>query len=108
MRGLMNRTYTVLRRRRTPDGQGGFQAAYEPVFSLPGRLSAGPGRPHLRAQAVLAEVSHTFYAVGTPDVRRGDRIEGGGVTVEVLAVRDPSRAGHHLECDCREVQTDGS
>jgi hypothetical protein len=45
-----------------------------------------------------------LYVVWGTDIARGDLADGGGVTVEVLGVREPSLAGHHLQVDCRERQ----
>jgi head-tail adaptor len=53
-------------------------------------------------------ISHVLYVVADEDIERGDRVEGAGLAVEVLGIREPSRAGHHWEIDCLEVQREES
>jgi hypothetical protein len=45
-----------------------------------------------------------LYVIAGTDIQREDTVEGDEVTVMVLGVREPSRADHHLEIDCLEIQ----
>jgi hypothetical protein len=49
-----------------------------------------------------------FYCLASEDIARGDRITGDDVMVDVMAIREPSRADHHFEIDCLETQTEVS
>lgn len=105
---LLNHTFTVRRRERLSDGQGGWAIAYNEVGTVEGRLRpigggerAGDRTPAAREER---EIRHVLYVTADSDVQRGDQVEGDGVIVEVLGVREPSRAGHHLEIDCLERQ----
>ena len=103
---LFNATFTVTRPTRTADGQGGWLVAYAEVGTLRGRLRpAGTATAEGRvARQEQARSSHVFYCAAEADLQRGDLLSGAGQTVEVLAVREPSHAGHHWECDCVEYQ----
>ena len=105
---LFNHTFTVSRRERVNDFQGGWAIDYNEVGTVQGRLrpfggseQAGEQSPAAREQR---EIRHVLYVAADSDIQRGDRVEGDGVTVDVLGVREPSRAGHHLEIDCVERQ----
>lgn len=50
------------------------------------------------------QISHVLYVVHGEDIERGDRVACGDLTVEVMGIREPSKAGHHLEIDCLERQ----
>ena len=82
--------------------------AYEPLGTVQGRLR--PASSQEREVAALEErrISHVLYVVAGTDIARGDQVEGDGVIVDVVAVREPSRADHHLECDCFERQAEVS
>ena len=106
--GLFNHTFTVSRRERVSDGQGGWAIAYNEVGTVEGRLRplgagerAGEQAPAAREER---EIRHVLYVAVASDIQRGDQVEGDGVTVDVLGIREPSRAGHHLEIDCVERQ----
>ncbi len=101
---LYNATFTVNRPTRTPDGQGGFALGYAEAGTLRGRLRPASSSERTVARQDQAVVSHVFYCAAESDLRRGDLVSGAGQTVEVIAVREPSHAGHHWECDCREYQ----
>lgn len=101
---LLNRTYAVSRRRRTPDAQGGWAIDYVAIPPIRGRLRPASSAERLIAQQEQRDLTHVFYCLEGEDIARGDRITGDGITVEVDAVREPSRADHHLEIDCMEKQ----
>jgi len=105
---LLNHTFTVRRRERVSDGQGGWAIAYNDAGTVEGRLRPVGGGERGGEQSPAAreerEIRHVLYVTADSDVQRGDQGEGDGVTVEVVGVREPSRAGHHLEIDCVERQ----
>lgn len=108
---LLNNTFTISRRVRTSDGQGGWAISYEDIGSVEGRLRPASGAEREVAAQEERQITHVLYVVASAhisgtseDIQRGDQVEGDGVIVEVMGVREPSRAGHHLEIDCLEIQ----
>lgn len=102
---LLNNTFAVARRTRTGDGQGGWVVGYVAVGSVAGRIRPASSAEREVAAREERELSHVLYLVATgANVERGDRVVCGGLEVEVLGIREPSRAGHHLEIDCQERQ----
>jgi head-tail adaptor len=47
---------------------------------------------------------HVLYTEADLDIRRGDRVLIDNRELEVMLIREPSQAGHHLEIDCKEIQ----
>jgi len=101
---LFNNTFTIERRTRTSDGQGGFTIGYSSQGSVTGRVRPASGREREVAAQEGREISHVLYTAADEDVARGDRVTCGDLILEVLGVREPSKAGHHLEVDCVERQ----
>jgi SPP1 family predicted phage head-tail adaptor len=69
-----------------------------------GRIRPATSAEREVAQMEQRTITHVLYVVHGTDIARGDHVECGDLTVEVLGVREPSKAGHHLEIDCVEVQ----
>ena len=105
---LFNHTWTVSRRVRSPDGQGGWPLVWTEIGAVAGRLRPAASAERLTADAEESAVTHVFYTLTGEDLTRGDRVEGDGVRVDVLAIREPSRAGHHWEIDAEEVQEEAA
>jgi len=101
---LLNNIFAVERRQRTPDAQGGWQISYQSLAPIRGRLRPASSAEIVAAQQEQRKITHVFYCLETEDIARGDRITGDDVTVDVMALREPSRADHHLEIDCLETQ----
>ena len=101
---LLNQEYTISRRSRVSDGQGGWAIAYEEQGTVDGRLRPASSQEREVAAQEERRISHVLYVVADTDIVRGDQVEGDGITVDVVAIREPSRAGHHLEVDCWETQ----
>lgn len=101
---LLNHDFTVSRRQRSPDGQGGWVISYAAAGTVRGRIRPSSSTERISAQSEEREITHVLYVKADADVQRGDQVVGDGLTVEVLAVREPSRAGEHLEIDCEERQ----
>lgn len=99
---LLNNTFTVERRTRTSDGQGGWTIGYTALGSVEGRIRPATSREREVADQEEQQISHVLYVVASEDIARGDRVTSGDLTVEVLGVREPSLAGEHLEIDCLE------
>jgi len=105
---LLNNTFTVSRRRRTTDGQGGWVIDYVNPIQVRGRLRPASSREREVAMLEEREISHVLYVVAGTDIKRGDQVILGDLSVEVEAIREPSKAGEHLEIDCRERQPEVS
>ncbi len=106
--GLLIHTFAVFRRVRASDGQGGWTEARVEVGSTKGRLRPIGASERTVADQQQAQVSHVLYTLAGVDVRRGDELEGAGVTVELIAVREPSMADHHYQIDCRQIQLEAT
>lgn len=109
---LLNNDFAHFRRRRSPDGQGGWPLDYPPegATTIRGRIRPALSREREVAASEERLVTHVFYCEASADVRRGDRLQclspvsGYLLIVEVDALREPSLAGEHLEFDCNEKQ----
>lgn len=101
---LLNRDYTIDRRSRVSDGAGGWAISYEEQGTVEGRLRPATSLERDVADREERRISHVLYVVADTDIVRGDQVEGADITVEVVGVREPSRADHHLEVDCWEQQ----
>src|SRR3972149_11379055 len=96
---LLNHSFAVERRVRTLDHQGGWLFSFAPITAILGRLRPASSTEIIAAQQDQRRISHIFYCVAGEDIVRGDRITGNGVTVGVMAIREPSRADEHYEID---------
>lgn len=96
--------FSVSRPTRTADGQGGWTVGYSDAGTVQGRLRPASASEKAVAMQMQAQVSHVLYCGASEDLERGDLITCEGRTVEVIAVREPSHMGHHLEIDCLEIQ----
>lgn len=105
MRHLFNKILTLQRKIRTDDGQGGWIEDWQDVGTIQGRLRSASASERTAAAQEQATISHVFYCAAGEDVRRGDRIVSGSLVVEIIAIREPSYAGHHLECEGVAVQS---
>lgn len=105
---LLNHDFTVERRFRSLDGQGGWQFAYQPIGTVTGRIRPASSTEIVAAQQELRTITHVFYCEFGEDVQRGDRLTYADLTVDVNARRGPSRANKFWEIDCREIQVEVS
>lgn len=108
---LLNNDFAHSRRRRTPDGQGGWALDYVSQGTVRGRIRPANSTERDVARAEGRDVTHVFYCLADAGVRRGDRLQAassGGYTlvVDVDALREPSLAGEHQEFDCLERQAE--
>ncbi len=101
---LLNQEFTTTRPSRVSDGQGGWTVSYTTVGVVRGRLRPASAEERSVAAQEQRRISHVLYVAAGEDIARGDLVTGDSVTVEVLGVREPSRAGQHLELDCQETQ----
>ena len=101
---LFNNTFTLERRTRTSDGMGGFTIGYSSQGTVSGRIRPASGREREVAAQEGRVISHVLYVDAATDIARGDRVTVDDLVVAVLGVREPSKAGHHLEVDCLEQQ----
>ena len=103
---LLNKEYTIDRRSRVSDGGGGWAIAYEEQGAVQGRMRPASSQERDVAAQEERRISHVLYVVASTNIVRGDQVSGDGITVDVVAVREPSRADHHLEIDCWEKQAE--
>lgn len=101
---LLNNTFTVKRRDRLDDGQGGWTIVYAEAGTVQGRICPSTGAERVVADSEEQQISHVLYVVVGEDITRGDRVTCGDLAVEVLGIREPSEAGKHWEIDCLERQ----
>jgi SPP1 family predicted phage head-tail adaptor len=106
IRSLFNNTFTIERRTRTSDGQGGFTIGYTSLGTTEGRIRPASDREREIAAQEGREITHVLYVDADTDIARGDRVTTDDLIVEVLGVREPSQAGYHLEVDCLERQVE--
>lgn len=99
---LLNNAFSVYRKERVFDGQGGWSESWAEVGSIAGRLRPVVGREDDSANQGQRVVMHVLYTLPAVDVQRGDMVVGAGQVLDVLGIRDPSHAGHHWEIDCEE------
>lgn len=105
---LLNNDFAISRRRRTPDGQGGWVIDYVAQGTARGRIRPASSAEREVAQREERQITHVLYVVAGTDIERGDRVTVGDLTVDVEAIREPSKAGEHYEIDCRERQVEVS
>src|SRR3972149_252993 len=105
---LLNHNFAVERRVRTLDHQGGWLINYSPINAILGRLRPASSAEIIAAQQEQRRISHIFYCVAGEDIVRGDRLTGEGVMVDVMAIREPSRADEHYEIDCLEIHAEAA
>jgi SPP1 family predicted phage head-tail adaptor len=101
---LLNHDCSVSRRRRTSDGQGGWSKDYVPIGTLRGRIRPASSAEREQAMLEQRQITHVFYCLASEDVVRGDRLIVEDLTVDIDALREPSKAGHHYEFDALERQ----
>jgi SPP1 family predicted phage head-tail adaptor len=101
---LLNNWFTISRMMRLADGQGGHSISYIPIAVVRGRIRPAASSEIERAQQDQRQITHVLYVLPHTDIARQDMVTCDGLLVDVLGVRDPSFAGHHLEVDCMEHQ----
>jgi head-tail adaptor len=104
---LLNNSFVVTRITRTSDGAGGWTVGYTAVGTYEGRIRPASGQEREVAAAIERQISHVLY-LECEDIERGDVVTCGDLSVEVMGIREPSQAGHHLEIDCLERQREVS
>jgi SPP1 family predicted phage head-tail adaptor len=78
------------------------------IDPVQGRIRPASSSEREVAQQEERLLTHVLYVAAGSDIARGDRVSVGNLTVEVLGVREPSKAGEHLEIDCEEQQPEVS
>lgn len=104
---LLNNDFTVSRPSRAPNGQGGFVVTYVAVGAVRGRMRPASSAERTVAAQEQRQISHVLYVKASETILRSDRVTGDELTVEVKAVREPSRADEHLEIECLAMQKGG-
>jgi len=101
---LLNHDVAIRRTRRTGDGQGGWVVDYVTVTPVRGRLRPASSAEREAALLEARQISHVLYVRAGTDISRGDEVTVDGLVVEVLGIREPSKAGQHLQIDALEIQ----
>lgn len=104
---MLNNTFTHQQITRLPNGSGGWQESFSTVGTVVGRMRPKSSREQDVADQERSEITHTFYATWPSEIDRHDRLIIGTETFEVMAIREPSLAGEHVEIDCRILQYEG-
>lgn len=104
--GLLNNTFLVSRRDRISDGQGGWTIVFSDIGTIEGRIRPATSNERVVADSEEQQITHVLYTEDDSDIERGDLVTCKGLQVEVLGIREPSLAGHHLEIDCLERQNE--
>lgn len=104
---LFNSTFTISIKTRASDGRGGWVVSWEEAGSVEGRMRPASATERLMAAQRQATLSHVLYVDADETIQRGNRISDGERTWDVVAIREPSLAGHHLEIECQEIQLEG-
>lgn len=86
------------------DAGGVIESMEVHTTGFPCRISSSPPSERIVADTQFAEASGVVYVTSVQDIARGDEIRKGGVTYEVLGVRDPSVDNHHREVIVRREQ----
>ena len=105
---LFNNTFSIYRPARAADGQGGWDITYTLMGTLEGRLSPSEGFSKEIAQSEEVHFTHRLYTNADEDIRKSDLVLIDTLTLEVLMIKEPSLADHHLEIDLRERQEEGA
>lgn len=100
---LFNNEFAITRLARVSDGQGGWTQVPATVATVVGRVRPASATERAVAAQEQRQISHVLYLLPA-DIARGDLVTGAGLTALVQGVREPSRAGRHLEVDCLETQ----
>ena len=101
---LLGDTFIQTRRTRLPDGMGGWSISHLAMGTIDGRLRPASAEEITVALQEQRKITHKFYCLAGTDIARGDRVVGENRTLDVVGVREPAHAGHHLEVDLYEVQ----
>ena len=105
---LLNNTFSLSRVSRTDDAQGGWVEEYSPVGTFRGRIYPVEGTERDIARSEEVQITHKVYTHANEDIRKGDLISLRTLVLEVVMVREPSMAQHHLVLECRERQEEGA
>jgi head-tail adaptor len=102
---LLNTTVTVKRPVADYDDMGGVKYTLSTISSdTLARISPANATEIKNGPIEYAEATTMIYTAANVSVQRGDTIEHGSRTYEVLGVRTPSVPNHHLASICKEKQ----
>lgn len=101
---LLNNEFDLYELANTHDGQGGFVKSHVFFGVVRGRIRPNSPSNSLFGQQLQQKVTHTLYLASPSSIERGWAVGWGGMMFKVLAVRQPSLAGHHLEIDLEMFQ----
>lgn len=96
----------VWRPSMSPDGMGGRSRTFARVGSVRCKVDIPGTQEREEAQRWGSEHSHSVFLLASADVRRGDELRGGPLTLRVLAVIEPS-SPQYRKALCSAVQPEG-
>lgn len=103
---LLNRTATLWRSVDVDDGMGGSSPSWQQQGTVDVRLSSPSPSERSAAAQEGVQVDHDVYLLPDVDVRRGDRLVDGDLTVEIVSVTVPSVSSHHQKATAKEEPWD--
>jgi len=101
---LLISNVALKRPQRAADGQGGWVISYTALPTVRGRIRPASSIEKEVAMSEERQISHVLYVNATTNIQRKDVATIGNLIVDVEAIREPSKAGEHYECDCLERQ----
>ena len=103
---LFNKTASIYSKSRTDDMQGGWIIDYGVIGTTKVRVSVLSGVEKQYAGETDRRITHKVYANPDSNIVRGNKLVIGNLSLEVLDVKEPSLANHHIEIDCIEWQSE--
>lgn len=107
---LLISDFEVFRKKRTPDGAGGFETELESKGVIKGRLSIRSttiSRDYTRAMQDIAAYTYILFTLTGEDIEKDDIIVGEGKELRVIIVKEPSHMGHHWEIEVEDIVPSG-
>ena len=100
--GLYNNTLTLQTLTRTSDSMGGWTEAWADSGQFRARIRPLTSAERLTQDKVTGIATHRIYC-DNMTVTLEDRIKWGSYYFEIIGIRNPSEAYHHLEIEAKEI-----
>lgn len=100
----LNRKFTIQRKGRSSDGQGGYQFIWIDAGSEYGRIRPASAGELISAHRRESQISHVAYFRGAASFHIGERLTLDGRYYIIQDFRNPGGMSRHLEVDCVEVE----
>lgn len=103
---MLRTSREVWRPSMSDDGMGGGSLSFAKVGTVRCKVDIPGVQERESADQWTARHTHSVFLTATADVRRGDELRGGGLTLRVLAVYEPSRPDYRKAL-CSADQPEG-